>query len=90
MLRSLLTIFRQRHPKAPDRLGSNVRVTVNPRDPRRENAEHLTAVLRTLRARGMTQAEIGQAIRRALETEHEGSPPSLRLSRSTQVRHDGD
>jgi hypothetical protein len=75
MHRSLLTIIRQNLPKTSGRLGGGsgrdpgVRITVNPRDPGRENIEYLTAVLRTLRARGMTQAEIGQAILRALETE---------------------
>jgi hypothetical protein len=82
MFRSLLTIIGQRLPKAPGRPGGgfgrdpDVRITVNPRDPRRENIEYLTAVLRTLRARGMTRAEIGQAILHALETEDAGSTPA--------------
>jgi hypothetical protein len=87
MLRSFLTLFRQGHPKASDRLG-DVRITVNPGDPRRENVEYLTVVLRTLRARGMTQAEIGQAILCALETEDGGSPPLPR--RIPQLRHGVD
>jgi hypothetical protein len=82
MLRSLLTSLAQCLCKPARGLGgrldgsNEVRITVRPMDAAQENIEHLADVLRLLRARGMTQAQIGQAILRALETENAGSTPA--------------